>query len=276
MDLISVNTETPASPVQGEAPPAEDVTSPSTTPESAENPPAEADAGAEQEGEAAAPKPRPVQKRISELVREREAAKREAEYWRHQAQIAQPAAKPADAKPAEIKSEDFQTYEDYLIAKAKAEAVATLETQMASRANAARQDAEERERQAITSEFHARAEQARERYEDFDEVVNDPAVPISPVMADAIVASNAGHEVAYFLGKNKKEAARIASLSPLAQVMEIARLEGRLTAPKRASTAPVPPRTVSGGGAPARDPSQASTFEEYRALRMQQERKAAR
>jgi len=273
-----VNTETPVASEQDAAPAANDA-APPTAPEqdAGSNPSAEAEAGADQQEQAEAPKPKPIQKRISELVREREAARREAEYWRQQAHIAQPAAKPAEAPKAELKPEDFPTYEDYLVAKAETKATARLQSELAARAEEARRMAETRAQSAAVAEFQARADEVRARYEDFDDVVSDPATPISPVMADAIVASSAGHDVAYFLGKNKQEAARIAALPPLGQVMEIARLESRLaTAQRRQTNAPAPPRTVPGGGGPVRDLYSAGSDAEYLAMRRAQMREAAK
>ena len=54
----------------------------------------------------------------------------------------------------------------------------------------------------------------REKVPDFDAVVHNPNLTVTPVMADAIRESGRGAEIAYFLGKNPAEAARIASLPP--------------------------------------------------------------
>ena len=265
-----METETPVASEQDAALPAHDVAPPTTTPQDGANPPAEAEAGADQQATEEQPKPRPIQKRISELVRERESARREAEYWRQQAQIARPPEpQAAPQQPAPITPEQFTTYEDYLIAKAEEKAAARIQSELAARAEEAQRMAEERARASTVAEFQARADQARARYEDFDLVVSDPTTPITPVMADAIVQSAAGHEVAYYLGRHKQEAARIARLPPLGQAMEIARLESRLAAsPRRATAAPPPPQTVAGLASPSRDPATASTYEEYKALRM--------
>lgn len=274
MDLSQVENETPVASEQEATHAAHDAAPPTATPQDGASPPAEADASADQQATEEQPKPRPIQKRISELVREREAARREAEYWRQQAQIAQPAPQQNAPAPVEIKPENFPTYEDYLVAKAETKASERIQTELAARAQEAQRMAEERAKAAAVSEFQARADEARNRYEDFDLVVSDPTTPITPVMADAIVQSAAGHEVAYYLGRNKQEAARIARLPPLGQAMEIARLESRLAAsPRRATSAPPPPQTLSGSGVPTRSPATASTYEEYKALRMAQMRR---
>ena len=258
---------------QPAAPPALDnAASPTAEHEQASIAPAD-DAGAEGQAEGDKPKAKPIQKRIGELVREREAARREAEYWRQQAAVmqqpapTQPAAAP---QPAELKPEDFPTYGDYLGAKAETKAAQRLQSELAQRAEQARRQAEQRERAAVVAQFQTRAEEARARYEDFDLVVADPSTPISQHMAEAIMQSGVGHDVAYYLGRNKQEAARIAALPPLAQAMEIARLEQRVSAPRRVSAAPPPPPVLGGAGAPTRDPASARTYDEYVALRRKQ------
>jgi len=245
--------------------------SPAAEHEQAQTAPAD-DAGAEGEG-GDKPKSRPIQKRIGELVREREAARREAEYWRQQAAVMQQPAPQQAAPappPAELKPEDFPTYEDYLVAKAETKAAQRFHSELAQRAQMAQQQAVQRERAAVVAQFQTRAEEARARYEDFDLVVADPSTPISQHMAEAIMQSAAGHDVAYYLGRNKQEAARIAQLSPLAQAMEIARLEQRVAVTRRVSSAPPPPPVLGGSGTPSRDPASARTYDEYVALRRKQ------
>jgi hypothetical protein len=62
-------------------------------------------------------------------------------------------------------------------------------------------------------------------------------------MADVIMASDTGPDVAYYLGTNPQEADRIASLPPFLQAKEIGRLETKLALDppvKRTSSAPAP------------------------------------
>ena len=58
----------------------------------------------------------------------------------------------------------------------------------------------------------------------------NPALQISDVVALAIQASDIGPDVAYHLGKNPKEAARIAKMPPLLQAREIGKIEATLSA----------------------------------------------
>lgn len=95
-----------------------------------------------------------------------------------------------------------------------------------------------------------------------------------PVLSEACVefmaASDKGAEVGYFLAQNPNEAARISALHPYHQGIELARIEGRLTAAptvRKTTTAPPPPPKMSGApSVGAKDPSQ-MTMKEYEAWR---------
>lgn len=106
---------------------------------------------------------------------------------------------------------------------------------------------ESRERQkaqaAVADAYHEREEEARTKYDDFEQVAYNPSIRITEVMAETIRASDIGPEVAYYLGANAKEADRISRLPPLSQAKEIGRLEARLAdnpPVKRTTSAPAP------------------------------------
>jgi hypothetical protein len=163
-----------------------------------------------------------VGKRLAREQRkwEREQAQRLAEQ-----QARQPVAPP----PAPDDFENAQAYAEAL-AEQKAQ-------QLLAQREAARQQA------ALLDSYKDREEEARERYDDFEQVAYNPNLPVTNDMAQAIQASNIGPEVIYHLGSNPKEAQRIANLPPLLQAMEIGRIEAKLAADppaKRTSTAPAP------------------------------------
>ena len=78
-------------------------------------------------------------------------------------------------------------------------------------------------------------------------------------MQDAILDLEHGVDVAYHLAKNLPEAKRIAALSPVAQIMEIGKLETKLNAAKPAAKsttqAPAPPTAVKPRAAAVTAPS---------------------
>ena len=115
----------------------------------------------------------------------------------------------------------------------------------------ARRDAAKQQSQVLDS-YHEREEEARGKYDDFEQVAYNPKLPITDVMAQSIQASDVGPDVAYYLGANPKEAARISKLAPFLQAKEIGRLEAKVAAEpvtKRTSNAPAPisPVTARGG-----------------------------
>jgi hypothetical protein len=108
----------------------------------------------------------------------------------------------------------------------------------------------------------------RQRVPDFDAVVHNPNLTVTPVMADAIHESSRGPEIAYYLGKNPAEAAHIANLPPVSQATAIARLEGRLgSTTVSVSRAPKPVGTLSGSGGSSSPALEDLDFEDYRRAR---------
>lgn len=109
-----------------------------------------------------------------------------------------------------------------------------------------------------------------EKHDDFREVVFSETAQITPVMRDAIFSMDEPDsrvDVAYFLGKNPKEAARIARLHPMRQIAEIGKIEARLSQPqakpKRPSGAPAPVTPVGGNKANANALSDNLSTEEW-------------
>lgn len=78
------------------------------------------------------------------------------------------------------------------------------------------------------------------KYPDFQTLVNNPELPISEAMINAMLAVDAGHEVAYHLGKNPAEAHRIAQLPPTSQAREIGKLAKQVVAPAPAPEVKLP------------------------------------
>ena len=90
----------------------------------------------------------------------------------------------------------------------------------------ARKRGQEEGRRKATETYRERVAKAKEKYADYEAVTTADNVPITQYMADAIVESEHGTDVAYYLGTNVSEAERIARLSPRGQLMEL----GYLTA----------------------------------------------
>lgn len=121
-----------------------------------------------------------------------------------------------------------------------------------------RKKEEERYRSEVIDAYHTREEEARDKYDDFEQVAYNPNLRITDVMAETIQSSDIGPDVAYYLGSNPKEADRISRLSPFLQAKEIGKIEVKLSAEpvtKKTSSAPAPiaPVTARTSGSPSYD-----------------------
>ena len=107
---------------------------------------------------------------------------------------------------------------------------------------------------------------AVKKFPDFVEVVTSPELPGmqgTPAF-QAILDSDNGAEVMYYLGKNPARAHQIASLSPINQVREIGRIEASIATGKLVSNAPPPPDSVnSKSGTATKDPTRMTVDEYY-------------
>ena len=159
---------------------------------------------------------------------------REQRKWERERQQAAPVI------PAEVPSADqFETVEAY------AEALAVRKAEELLHQRVLKQQQAE-----ILDTYHDREEEARGKYDDFEQVAYNPSLRITDVMAQTIQASDIGPDVAYFLGSNPKEADRISRLVPLLQAKEIGKLEAKLASDppvKKVSSAPAPITPIKGG-----------------------------
>ena len=219
----------------------------------AEVPAPELEATAAPETEVVAPEETPVEQAAKTFTQEeldaaigkrlaREQRKWEREQAAKQAEMQAKRAVPAELPPAD--SMDPEQYAE-LLAERKAE-------ELLARREQARQQAE------LLEAFHEREEEARVKYDDFEQVAYNPKLPITDAMAQTIQASEVGPDIAYYLGSNPKEAERISRLSALMQAKEIGKIESKLAdnpPVKKTSNAPAPiaPVTARTSGSPAFD-----------------------
>lgn len=190
--------------------------------------------------------------RIDELTRLRREAERDAEYWKAKAlqapepkvETPEPKAERPDASQYDAGEFDPRYVED-------------LAAHMAEQAVKKHLDQfEQRNKQQSTDrEWQSRLEQAAEALPDFEEKVLVGAQrgdwACSQEMGEALRVSDKGPELAYHLASNPAEAARLYRLSPALQLMELGKLEAKLTAPKAKTLTeaptPIPQSRGSGG-----------------------------
>lgn len=195
---------------------------------------------------------------------------REQRKWEREQKLRAATPTPSAVPPSQ---DQFESPEAYAEALAEQKAAELL----------AKRDAE-RQRAEVLESYHEREEEARNKYDDFEQVAYNPRLPITGVMAETIQASEIGPELAYFLGSNPKEAERISRLSPFLQAKEIGKIEAKLAdnpPVKKSSSAPTPitPITPRGGTARVLDTTdprsvkEMSTSEWIEAERQRQIRK---
>jgi hypothetical protein len=171
---------------------------------------------------------------------------REQRKWEREQTQRQSEQQTLQAAPA-ASADQFESTEAY----AQALALQKAEELIAKRDQA-------RQQSQVLESYHDLEEEARSKYDDFEQVAYNPKLPVTNVMAETIQSSEIGPELAYYLGSNPKEAERISRMTPLSQAKEIGKIEAKLvSAPpvKKTTSAPAPisPVTARSSGAPAYD-----------------------
>lgn len=240
----------------------------SATSEEGQEKPEEASEEKEEEGQ---PKRKGgFQRRIDKLTAQSRAKDEEIEYWRRKAldreeQPRSEAAPAPESKP-KPKVEDFElddgsgtyNYAEY------AEALAKWTADEAIKQYAAQQEAQAKAQEYFDKEVAFAAE-----VDDYEEVtqvakgtLQQTRGPGVRALAGALLDSERGPELLYYLGQNPDEAKRIAQLLPTRAVMALGQLEAQLAEQEeenqgkteatpplvtRAPKPPVPVKKPSGG-----------------------------
>lgn len=214
-------------------------------------------AAEEAEEEAPAPrksrKTRAIERATAYLRRENEELKRKLE-----SAGALPKEKEAEPpkekqRPKRADFADDEAYEDALLAWGAEKAVADKALKDAEAAN------KERFEKNIQN-YAAQVEEAKDRYDDWDEVVNQDIFIGKEVQLSILELENAA-ETIYYLGRHPAYAAKLGEMQPLSAVMEVGRLSQKLLTGAPATgeangeektrlkpKVPAPVRTVNTGG----------------------------
>lgn len=197
----------------------------------------------------------------------RQAAEREAAETRAQiAQLAETVAKlvdrdqpKTDAQPARDAFDSPEAYDKALIewSTRRATEAANVEAK-ASQARAERA----RQTETLIKTYEGRKSSFEADHPDFDDVVLNDDLQISPPMSQAILEAEDGPAIAYHLGQNPEVAERISKLSPAQAVYEIGKISTKLAtppAPKREPIRPIGTRNT----AAERTPDEMSMDEYY-------------
>lgn len=216
------------------------------------------DPKAEPETEVPAEEPEddaPKKKTGSQRWRERaQRAAEEADYWRQRALQGAPEVPKAPVMPgAKPDVADYESQEAYLEALAEHKAEQKV-----------KEIEQKREHAAKVAAWQERTDAAREKFEDFDEALESAPAPTSHV-ADVLMESPVGADLAYYLATHPSDYKRINQLSPVMAARELTLIETKLATPKpeakKPTQAPKPPAPVGvPPAAPAKTPEK---FEVY-------------
>lgn len=132
--------------------------------------------------------------------------------------------------------DQYEDYDKFIVAKAKYE----IEQEQQQKAQVYREQQRRMKYQESLQTFHQRADSVREKHKDYDEVLQRAYIPEGSAIEQAILSSDKGPDIAYYLGNNPAEAQRIASLNPVQAVFELAEIKAKISAPPKPSNAPDP------------------------------------
>jgi len=220
--------------------------------------PKEAEKEANQEGER---KQNPkLEKRFSEITKQREEARKEAQSERQaRVELEQRLAameqqrQPQQAVNVDQEPQPSQFSDAFEYAKALAEY--STEKALAERDRQVAQAREQEAHQKIIQSWAQKVQEAKAELPDFDDLVAASDVVVNNAVRDAILESDVGPKILYHLAENNDLAKKIAALSPNAALREIGRLEARFdvktdakqTNPLVKSKAPAPIQPIRGG-----------------------------
>lgn len=202
-----------------------------------------------------------VQKRLDELIKQREAAEgreaaERAEKLRllalleERRQPEQPAPETAVevAEPVRPRREDYadsDAYEDAFIAYTDERSAWRVEQTIKAQREADQASVEQRAineaQQAAAEQYQARITEFKAKTPDFAQVAERADVQVPTLAAAAITHSENGPALQYYFGQNPEAAANLFKLNPVQMLVEVGRIEARLTAgPSEPKPAPAP------------------------------------
>ena len=174
-----------------------------------------------------------LEKRFSELTKQREEARKEAQREREQRESLENRLKEleerATPRPVEIQENVKPQPHQFNDAFEYAEALAEWSTEQAL-INRDKQEAERRaqeERNKVIDGWNKRLNDAKAELPDFDDMVASSDVVVNDHIRDAILESDVGPQILYHLAENPELADKLNSGSPISALRQIGRLEAQ-------------------------------------------------
>lgn len=238
-----------------------------TKPEVAEEKPA-ADPVEPVEKPAEDPIPKGVQKRIDRAVRQKYEAEARAKMLEERVAAMEsrqfapaPQRQTQDNEPTIDK---FDNFDEYVAAKAEYIAGKKIEATLTEREKRQQAEYEAAERRKTADSWSKRVAAATAEMPDFEEVLASSDVPMTPPMQQAIMESDIGPKLAYYLANHPDEAEQIAAMSPIGAIRTLGRIEERLATAKPTITTtntPPPLKPIGSKSVVSKDPGKMSDAE---------------
>ena len=247
-------TEEVVAPVESEVPQTEPTEQATEAPPTSETPEQEPDTPAQKPKEFELP--RGVQRRIDRLTKARYEAEAQNKMLAERLQALERSSKPQQP-PGAPKIEDFQDFDAYVAAKAEWVADQKINKALSERDSRSQAERDQIESGKVVESWNQKLQKASKDIPDLTEAIESSDVPMTQVMGRAIMESDVGPQLAYYLATHPDEAEDIAALGPLATVRALGRIEERLSVKKPAKPSGAPaPITPSGQKAQAsKDPA---------------------
>lgn len=214
------------------------------------------------------PVPKGVQKRIDRAVRQKYEAEARAKMLEERvAAMEQQVQRPQQQKPidnSEPLIENFDNFDTYVAAKAEWIAERKIEQTLSARDQKQMAEREAAERTKTTDSWNKRIAAATVEMPDFEEVLASSDVPMTAPMQQAIMESEIGPKLAYYLANNPEEAEKIAGMSPVGAIRTLGRIEERLATGKptvSTTNAPPPLKPIGTKAVVTKDPGKMSDAE---------------
>lgn len=215
------------------------------------------------------PIPKGVQKRIDRAVRQKYEAEARAKMLEErvaamEARQTVPQQQQRQADDQEPRIDNFDNFDQYVAAKAEYIARKQIESTLTEREKRQQAEREATERAKTVESWNKRIAAATAEMPDFEEVLASSDVPMTPPMQQAIMESDIGPKLAYYLANNPDEAEKIASMSPIGAIRTLGRIEERLANAKPAvktTDAPPPIKPIGASAAVSKDPSKMTDAE---------------
>ena len=201
------------------------------------------------------------------------ASQLEAENLALKAQIGGGQKQAQAGEPQAPVRENFANEDDFIQARIDygiSKAIPTIREQISSQTM----------RTTAENAFQQREIELRKEKPDYDDIISEAGnVRIPPIVADAILTSELGPDLRYYLAQNPDKAQKLNYMPPAAAARELGKIEAEIIGSKgarpavRPSNAPAPIRPVSGNGVVVETDLEKLPQEEYNKRRNEERKK---